>query len=46
MDREVIEKLALEAVPADIYYELLDSIGELSDDDLIDIINENESVAA
>lgn len=33
-DREVLEQAARECVPADDYYELLDCISEMSDEDL------------
>lgn len=34
MNRETLEALALEAVSAELYYELLDCISEISDNEL------------
>lgn len=42
LPRDVLEKTALEAVIADDYYELLDCISEMSDDDLQTIIDDNQ----
>lgn len=38
LDRESLEKLALELVSADLYYELLDCMAETSDAELLRII--------
>jgi hypothetical protein len=38
MNREELEQLALEAVSAEDYYTLLDTISETPDTDLIEII--------
>lgn len=37
--REFLESLAIDAVCPCLYYELVDTIGEVSDEDLIIIIN-------
>lgn len=41
MSREELEKLALLAVAAEDYYDLADFVGEMSDEELINIINES-----
>lgn len=41
-DREELERLALDAVSAADYYDLADTVGETSDDDLRRIINGEE----
>lgn len=38
MNRETLETLALEAVSAELYYELLDCISEISDNELEQLI--------
>ena len=38
MDRETLEKLALETVSAEYYYDLADNISDITDADLYDLI--------
>ncbi len=42
LDREELEHMAKMACSSDIYYELADSISEVDEFDLIDIINGKE----
>lgn len=39
IDRSALEQEALEAVSAELYYELCDNIGEMSERELLDIVN-------
>ena len=42
LKREDLEKLALEEVCACLYYDLADTVGETSDDNLLSIINHTD----
>lgn len=43
MNREILESMALEAIDADSYYDLLDNIGTMTDKELEDICNQKQS---
>jgi len=42
IDRETLEKMALDAVCACLYYELTDTIEETSDEDLQELIQHSD----
>ncbi|SEG88101.1 hypothetical protein [Marinobacterium lutimaris] len=44
MSREELEQLALSAVPADLYYDLQDTLNETPDEDLWTIVNDDQEL--
>ena len=42
VDRETLEQMALEACPAELFYELSDQLGEVEEDVLLLLVNYNQ----
>ena len=43
MEREVLEKMALQIISSELYYDLADNIQDIPDEELLDLIKCNGS---